>query len=119
VQYLNVSGKYAINTQVNCTTFDASEISLTSGTLDKNLTGVNTITSQLEEGETRAMLLTAPGAENQGTVLVEYEIYDWLKYDWTWNGVDAKVLDENPSAVATFGLFRGNDRIIYQREVNN
>jgi hypothetical protein len=119
VQYLNVSGKYAINTQDNCTTFDASEISLTSGTLDKNLTGVNTITSQLEEGETRAMLLTAPGAENQGTVLVEYEIYDWLKYDWTWNGVDAKVLDEKPSAVATFGLFRGNDRIIYQREVNN
>ncbi|MFQ3339314.1 MAG: hypothetical protein ACI9VO_002101, partial [Colwellia sp.] len=24
---------------------------------------------------------------------------------------------DNPSATATFGLFRGNDRIIYQREV--
>ncbi|QUJ67137.1 polymer-forming cytoskeletal protein [Photobacterium sp. GJ3] len=32
----------------------------------------------------------------------------WLLYDWRGQG------DENPSAVVTFGLYRGNDRIIYR-----
>ncbi|MCM0149289.1 DUF6701 domain-containing protein [Photobacterium galatheae] len=36
----------------------------------------------------------------------------WLLYDWRGLG------DENPSAVVTFGLYRGNDRIIYRGEMN-
>lgn len=121
VQYLKSVGQYVINELDTCTDFDAAKITLTSGTLNENLTGVNTAKGQfddeLPDGETRAMQLTAPGAGNQGTVGVEYEIYSWLKYDWNWNGVEIKVFDENPTATATFGLFRGNDRIIYQREV--
>jgi len=119
IQYLNSSGNYVLNEQDSCTNFATTNITLTSGTLDKNLTGVNASTGQLDKGETRAMVLTAPGAGNQGTVNVEYDIYTWLKYDWDWNGVAAKDFSDNPSAIATFGLFRGNDRIIYQREVNN
>ena len=119
VQYLNTGGVYVMNVQDSCTHFDSNKITLTSGTLNKNLTSVNAVSGQLENGETRAMLLTAPGAQNQGTIGVEYDIYDWLKYDWDWDGVEPKVFDKNPNAVATFGLFRGNDRIIYQREVNN
>jgi hypothetical protein len=118
-QYLNTSGSYVVNDQDDCTNFDSAKITLTSGTLNENLTGVNAITGQLDNGKTRAMLLTAPGAGNQGTVTVEYDIYPWLKYDWDWDGVTAKEFNENPNAVATFGVFRGNDRIIYQREVNN
>jgi len=61
-----------------------------------------------------------PTDGSQGQIRLTYDATPtWLKYDWTWNGVDAKEFNENPSAVATFGLFRGNDRIIYQREVNN
>jgi MSHA biogenesis protein MshQ len=96
---------------------DTNNITLTSDTLNKNLTGVNAVTGQLAEGKTRAMTLMAPGASNRGTIDIEYDIYSWLKYDWNWNGVDTKTLGENPTASATFGLFRGNDRIIYQREV--
>ena len=50
-----------------------------------------------------------------------YSIYDWLKYDWNNidEGSDGLIYDDDPSATATFGIFRGNDRIIYQREVNN
>lgn len=118
-QYLNTSGNWVINAQDGCTNYNSDNITLTSGTLNKNLTGVNAVSGQLENGETRAMLLTAPGAQNQGTIGIEYDIYDWLKYDWDWDGVEPKVFDKNPNAVATFGLFRGNDRIIYQREVNN
>jgi hypothetical protein len=119
IQYLNASGKYVINDQDSCTNFDSSKMSHTSGTLNENLTVVNTIAGHLDNGETREMLLTAPGAGEQGTVDVEYDIYSWLKYDWNWDGVTAKEFSENPDAVATFGQFRGNDRIIYQREVNN
>jgi MSHA biogenesis protein MshQ len=116
-QYLNASGRYMINEEDSCTPYDASNITLTSSTLNKNLIDVNTVTGQLEGGKTRAITLTAPGAGNQGSIKVEYTIYDWLKYDWDWNGVNAKEYNQNPTATATFGLFRGNDRIIYQREV--
>ena len=118
-QYLNTSGRYVINEQDSCTNYDADDIKLTSGTLDKSATGVNNAAGTLEKGETRAIILTAPGAGKQGNINVEYEIYPWLKYDWNWNGVDAKLFDENPSAVAMFGVFRGNDRIISWQEVFN
>ena len=121
MQYLNIAGIYVTNEQDTCTDFNASHITLTSGTLNKSYTSVNTVMGQfdddLPDGETRAMFLIAPEAGNQGTIGVEYEIYSWLKYDWHWNGVAVKEFDENPTATATFGLFRGNDRIIYQREV--
>ncbi|MBA6328934.1 hypothetical protein H4J46_13490 [Colwellia sp. MB02u-6] len=116
-EYLNASGRYVVNEQDSCTLYNASNIILNSGTLDKNLASVNTATGQLEKGETRAITLTAPGAGHQGTINIEYDIYSWLKYDWNWNGVDTKSFDANPTATATFGLFRGNDRITYQGEV--
>jgi MSHA biogenesis protein MshQ len=71
----------------------------------------------LPNGVTRQIFLPAVAAGNQGKVEVIYNIYPWLQYDWHWNGVEVKTLNKNPSAIATFGLFRGNDRIIYIREV--
>jgi hypothetical protein len=69
----------------------------------------------LPDGVTQQVVLPAVAAGNQGKVEVIYTIYPWLQYDWDRNGL----FDENPTATATFGLFRGNDRIIYQREVFN
>ncbi len=40
---------------------------------------------------------------------------DYLNYDW--NGAEAGTA--NPSAIVTFGQFRGNDRTIHWREVTN
>lgn len=51
----------------------------------------------------------------QGSVNVEYSTLDWLKFDWNGDGV----YDNDANAVVTFGRYRGNDRIIYWREVNN
>ncbi|MFT5812559.1 MAG: hypothetical protein ACI9VT_000294 [Psychroserpens sp.] len=117
-QYLDASGRYVLNEDDNCTPYDAAnKITLTSLTLLASSTGVNTVAGQLVKGETRAMILTAPGAGQQGTIKVKYEIYPWLKYNW--DGVTPKSFDKDPTATATFGLFRGNDRIIYQREVFN
>ncbi|MCG2836546.1 polymer-forming cytoskeletal protein [Photobacterium sp. WH77] len=36
----------------------------------------------------------------------------WLLYNWRGQG------DENPSALVTFGVYRGNDRVIYRGERN-
>ncbi|RCW66569.1 MSHA biogenesis protein MshQ [Marinobacter nauticus] len=50
---------------------------------------------------------------SQGTDVLNWEaIPIWLQGFWD----DSDTL-ENPSALATFGVFRGNDRIIYWREV--
>jgi hypothetical protein len=116
-QYLNANNNYVVNKQDSCTKYDAGNTTLTSGTLNKNLTAVNAVIGQLEEGKTRMIILTAPGAGNQGTIHVQYDAYPWLEYNWGWNGIDEKILNEDPSATATFGLFRGNDKIVHIREI--
>jgi len=55
---------------------------------------------------------SAPGVNKRGALLMEYEAPAWLKYDWS-------TTDNNPSATFTFGLYRGNDRIISWREIGN
>jgi len=67
----------------------------------------------LPEGE---FLLSAPSNGAQGTLQFEYEVPTWLKYDW--KDQDG-TFDDNPTGRITFGIFRGNDRIISWREVGN
>lgn len=71
------------------------------------------------QGEYRYFIFTAPN--KRGSLTVEYEIPSWLKFDWDKvdQGNDSLIYDDNPSAIMTFGIYRGNDRIIYYREVNN
>jgi MSHA biogenesis protein MshQ len=38
----------------------------------------------------------------------------YLQYDWDSNGSD-----DNPTGIATFGIYRGDDRIIFWRELQN
>jgi hypothetical protein len=107
----------------NCSSYDASKVSLsstnTSNSLNPAMTNILTDpvggTGLFIKGKTQAILLEATGAENQGNMGVSYDAYDWLKFDWDNDGTH----DNEPAAVATFGLFRGNDRIIYSREVFN
>ena len=71
-----------------------------------------------EKGETRNIILSPPEPESQGAVTLGFNVPTWLQYDWenVDNNFDGPYVD-NPSATATFGLYRGNDRIIYWREV--
>jgi len=61
----------------------------------------------------RWLLFSDPGNTKQGSLEVEYQVPPWLQYDW--NG-DSNFIN-NPTATLTFGIYRGNDRIIYQREI--
>ncbi|MFT7682367.1 MAG: MSHA biogenesis protein MshQ [Moritella dasanensis] len=107
---------FVVSTDDNCSSYDKSKIALTNISLDPKFTEALGGTGNFFAGKTREIKLKAPGVGNKGDIRVEYEAYDWLKYNWS---KDANGLyDENPTAVATFGFFRGNDRVIYKRRLN-
>jgi MSHA biogenesis protein MshQ len=60
--------------------------------------------------------LSKPGAGNDGSVDLHYDLsgagIPWLQYDWDNDGTH----DDNPTARATFGIYKGNKHIIYIRE---
>ncbi len=57
--------------------------------------------------------LAAPGANNQGSVSIQATVPPWLMFDWN-TGMAG---DENPVGQATFGLYDGERRLIYTREI--
>ncbi|OZG70846.1 hypothetical protein BTA51_23695 [Hahella sp. CCB-MM4] len=65
-------------------------------------------------GSRKQMYLTAPGLGNDGSVELAPSVDVWLQHDW-----DADGDLDNPTSRATFGQYRGHDRIIYWREVVN
>jgi MSHA biogenesis protein MshQ len=57
-------------------------------------------------------ILRAPGAGNGGTVTLTAVVPDWLLFDWIAGTPGL----ERPSGIATFGIFQGNSKRIYQGE---
>lgn len=127
INYYTDNG-YVLSDTDTCTTYTHDNITITDISLAPGTTDVIEIVSgkffdEIPKGETRNIILTAPTTGpsdvNTGQVGVIYTINDWLKYDWDYDdeGVDG-LYNDNPRAVATFGIYRGNDRIIYQREIS-
>ena len=119
---------YVLSETDSCTIYNSDNINLVDISLDPGTTDIKEDVSgkffdEIPKGETRKIILTAPTIApnnvNTGQVEVIYTISDWLKYDWDYDdeGIDG-LYDDNPRAVATFGIYRGNDRIIYQREIS-
>jgi hypothetical protein len=50
---------------------------------------------------------------NQGSVLITATVPPWLRYDWNTTTAG----DEDPVGQATFGIFGGESRQIYMREI--
>ncbi len=57
--------------------------------------------------------LQSPGAGNDGSVTVTADVPAWLEYDWDAGSAGL----EDPSGTAVFGIFKGQDRRIYTREM--
>ena len=99
----------------NCSGYNPSRVSLTNISLDTSLSAVLGAAGRFTNGKTQAISLQSPGLGNQGQIGVVYDAYDWLQYDWDNDGD----FDDDPFAVASFGVFRGNDRTFNWREVFN
>ena len=70
-----------------------------------------------ELGIQNQLLFSRP--DKQGMLEWEYEVPDWFKFKWDAldTGSDNNFYDDNPSALLSFGIYRGNDRIISWQEV--
>jgi len=74
-----------------------------------------TLTSSPFSNGDAGLFFSAPGAGNTGTVEVRSNItadYPWLLYDWNGDGSG----DETQARV-TFGIYKGNQHLIYMREL--
>ncbi|MDK9783218.1 MSHA biogenesis protein MshQ [Vibrio sp. B172a] len=71
---------------------------------------------QVVDGFSRALTATEiTGHRQQTRVWLDLESSNalpWLKYNWD----NSQTGEENPSSVVTFGIHRGNDRVIYRGE---
>ncbi len=128
---------FVLSTDDGCSTIDAANVSL-SGVQntpfddDYNLLSLSThadigdVQVDLSPANTTDSTLTAlDGAFNltlgQSTVINGYvpviikDLDAWLRFNWD-GGVDGVADIDLPSQNATFGQFRGNDRVIYWRE---
>jgi len=61
--------------------------------------------------------ITTSGELYRGQVTAPLDVPAWLEWYWNWNDITPTTLSD-PRASAFFGRYRGNDRIIYWREVN-
>jgi MSHA biogenesis protein MshQ len=87
----------------------------TDATLSPTITSMVPVTDNLSAGVTKPgseLTLEAPGAGNTGSTRLNLAVPLWLQDDF--NGDDSLT---SPEATATFGVYRGHDRIIYWREV--
>lgn len=65
--------------------------------------------------------LSAPTGTTTGYVDIEANLSDanlsWLQYNWSYSGTLGTTYSDNPMGRATFGIFTGNDRLIYEKEL--
>ena len=125
---------FITNTDDTCTTYDATAGALTNytgnlSTGETTVTGAGTVSAG-----TTDITFSAPDAGNEGSVTLLLnglslvnQSPNWLTYNWSVDcdnadgdndittGIDAGLC--GPVGTASFGLYRGDDRIIYWREV--
>jgi len=128
-------GQYKIADTDQCTPYNATNMTVTNTGVVEPLPlplpdvepANGDFITEVPPGITRAIELAAPGAGNTGQVCISYNILPWLQYKWATDPANLQcayiagdvdgLFNDNPFAIATFGIYRGNDRIIYQREI--
>ena len=111
-EYYNGSS-FALNPLDNCTTYDSSNLLLNN--YQGNLASGETTASgsgSLLSGIGNDLSLSAPGVGNDGSVDLTLDLSQATGVNMEWlrpNGSD-------PTAKVTFGIFKGNNHLIYMRE---
>ncbi|MDX1817290.1 MAG: DUF6701 domain-containing protein, partial [Marinobacter sp.] len=101
--YWNGSG-FVTNTADSCTTWATTDITDT-----ENYHSLDAASGTLSAGQGGPLSLVPDGT--QGTDSLVWNVADWLEFDQDGDGTL-----EDPSALATFGVYRGHDRVIYWQE---
>lgn len=111
-QYFNGTG-FVVNSDDHCTNLSAANLIALSrtGNLAENDT-TPSLVSDISAG-IGVLQFSEVGLGNEGSEKYEYNTADWLK---TENDANASY-DDFPFGTVTFGQYRGNDRMIYWREV--
>jgi MSHA biogenesis protein MshQ len=119
VEYWNGLSFTTNTADSNCTTINSSSGSFVGGSYTGSLTSGETALSgsgTIINGQTTsALILSAPGIGNEGSVDVQLDLlanWPWLRVDWDGDGL----FNTNVTATASFGTFRGSDRVIYWLE---
>ena len=115
-EYFN-GAAFVMNTDDVCSAVDSANFILSN--YQNNLADGETIISgngSLVNGLNEvAINLSAPGSGNDGSVDLTYNLdtaaLPWLQFDWNGDGIV-----NNPTCKATFGIYQGSPRLIYQRE---
>jgi len=113
-RYFDASGGWTLNTDDSCSTY-----SYTKTDTDITTTASSTSPVSLVAGVGDLTLtISADAGSPGGSSQLSTTWSSWLQYDL--DGVDqlsdGNRYDDNPSATATFGIFRGDDRFLFWRE---
>ncbi|RBP70481.1 MSHA biogenesis protein MshQ [Marinobacter nauticus] len=99
----------------SCWGYNTGSVTLDQSGLSGGSTSVVPVSETMDMGGSATgseVVLAAPGEPNRGDVRVSFPVPVWLQGDYDGDGSLG-----DPSGVATFGVYRGHDRIIYWREV--
>jgi len=102
---------FARTSDDSCTVFPQVPVPELSDYTD-NLDAGETVASTVSVGSNRFVELTEPGLGNEGSVRVTPTVPELLRYDWNGSGSF-----QNPSGLATFGIYQGSKPLIFRREV--
>ncbi|WP_286221802.1 LamG domain-containing protein [Marinobacter apostichopi] len=103
--------RFTRHTDENCWVYNTADALVTDTPPNTSVDARSgTMTNGIAESD-EELLLTPPGAGNTGSVMVEYPVPVYWQDDYDGDGTN-----ENPSAIATFGVYRGHDRVIYWQE---
>lgn len=107
---------WQVNTADSCTTVStANNFTYTANgiTLVPNLLPASA--SQRLSNGLSSLAFGIAGEDNTGNIDITGSLtaLPWLQFDWNGDGS----YDNNPLGRATFGIFKGNDKIIFRREV--
>ncbi len=118
VSYWNGS-RFVLNTADSCTTWDTSIPDPLRNDEQFHELQNESETGSVVNGQLQALRLQPKG--QRGEERIRWQMPVWLQDYWGRSPVNSgdPAVDElqDPEAVATFGVHRGNDRIIYWREV--
>ncbi|MBL4606302.1 MAG: hypothetical protein JKY01_00520 [Pseudomonadales bacterium] len=102
----NNSASACSGTLVNSAAISLSDFQLNLNVGETSVSSVSGLSDGLGN-----LVLSAPGAGNQGMVKVNITVPNWLKYDFDGDGIA-----DQSSGIASFGVSAGDDLLFFQQE---